>query len=64
MMRLVKMKRIEDSIRVLISLALLLMFYCMFGKQNMDRLKAKDIETTLNEEDTSFIPSPCTKDLS
>ena len=58
------MKRTEDSIRVLISLALMLMFYCMFGEQNMDRLKAKDIETTLNEEDTSFIPSPCTKDLS
>ena len=56
---MVKMNKIEYSLRLLISLALMLVFYCMFGAQNMDRLKEKDTETTKNEEETSIIPSPC-----
>ena len=55
---MVKMNN-EYSLRLLISLALMLVFYCMFGAQNMERLKENDIETTKNEEDTSIIPSPC-----
>ena len=61
---MVKMNKIEYSLRLLISLALMLVFYCMFGAQNMDRLKEKDTETTKNEEETSIIPSPSTKDVS
>ena len=53
------MKRIEDSIRVLISLAFILVFYCMFGAEIMERFKEKDVEQTKNEEETSIIPSPC-----
>ena len=60
MMRLVKMRRIKDSIRVLISLALILVFYFMFGVQIMERFKANDVGNTKNEEETSIIPSPCT----
>ena len=55
------MKRIEDSIRVLISLTLILAFYCMFGVQILERFKAKDIGHTKNEEETSIIPSPSNK---
>ena len=58
------MKRIEDSIRVLISLTLILAFYCMFGVQILERFKAKDIGHTKNEEETSIIPSPCNKNVS
>ena len=58
------MKRIEDSIRVLIILALILVFYCMFGAEIMERFEAKDVEHTQDEEETSIIPSPSTKDVS
>ena len=58
MRSLVKVKWIEFSLRLLISFALVLVFYFMFGAQNMDRIKAKDIEITINEEDTSIIQSP------
>ena len=63
MIGLVKLKSI-DSIRLLICLALMFVFYFMFGAQNIDRFKAKDIEITKNEEETSIIPSPCNKNVS
>ena len=52
------MQSLEAFIRIIISIGLLVVFYFLFGAEIFKRLKAKDIETTRNEEETSAIPSP------
>ena len=53
-----KMQSLEAFIRIIISIGLLVVFYFLFGAEIFRRLKAKDIDTTRNEEETSAIPSP------
>ena len=52
------MQNLETFIRIIISLGLVVVFYFLFGAEIFRRLKAKDIDTTRNEEETSAIPSP------
>ena len=54
----IKMQSLETFIRIIISLGLVVVFYFLFGAEIFERLKAKDIETTRNEVETSAIPSP------
>ena len=49
---------LETYIRIFISIGLVVIFYFMFGEDIILKLKAKDIEITKNEEETSVIPSP------
>ena len=56
-----KMQSLESYIRIIISIGLVVAFYFLFGGEIIKRLKAKDIETTRNEEETANIPSPGNK---
>ena len=58
MFQTVVMLGLETYIRIFISIGLVVTFYFMFGEDIIFKLKAKDIEITKNEEETSVIPSP------
>ena len=49
---------LEIYLKIIISIGLIVAFYFLFGTEIVNKLEAKDIETTRNEEETSFIPSP------
>ena len=52
------MMKLEIYIKIIISIGLIVAFYFLFGTEIVNKLEAKDIETTRNEEETSIIPSP------